>query len=79
LAAEIGATPVSVVDAGQAGEIVILAIPTRAVADLPRGLFANVPSSVSSSMSATTIPSFAMAASMQSTGAAWNTGLLPGS
>ena len=46
LAAEIGATPVSVVDAGQAGEIVILAIPTKAVADLPRGLFANVPSSV---------------------------------
>ena len=46
LAAEIGATPVSVVDAGQAGEIVILAIPTKAVADLPRGLFANVLSSV---------------------------------
>jgi 8-hydroxy-5-deazaflavin:NADPH oxidoreductase len=45
LAAEIGATPVSVVDA-QAGEIVILAIPTRAAAELPRGLFANVPSSV---------------------------------
>jgi 8-hydroxy-5-deazaflavin:NADPH oxidoreductase len=46
LAAEIGATPVSVVDAAQAGEIVILAIPTKAVAELPRGLFANVPSSV---------------------------------
>jgi predicted dinucleotide-binding enzyme len=46
LAAEIGATPVSVVDAAQAGEIVILAIPTKAVADLPRGLFADVPSSV---------------------------------
>ena len=46
LAAEIGATPVSVVDAAQAGEIVILAIPTKAVADLPRALFANVPSSV---------------------------------
>ena len=46
LAAEIGATPVSVVDAAQAGEIVILAIPTKAVTDLPRGLFANVPSSV---------------------------------
>jgi predicted dinucleotide-binding enzyme len=28
------------------GEIIILAIPTKAVADLPRGLFANVPSSV---------------------------------
>jgi predicted dinucleotide-binding enzyme len=46
LAAEIGATPVSVVDAAQAGEIVILAIPTKAVTDLPRGLFANVPRSV---------------------------------
>ena len=46
LAAEIGATPVSVVDAVNAGEIVILAIPTKAVGDLPRGLFANVPSSV---------------------------------
>ena len=46
LAAEIGATPVSVVDAAKAGEIVILAIPTKTVAELPRGLFANVPSSV---------------------------------
>jgi 8-hydroxy-5-deazaflavin:NADPH oxidoreductase len=45
-AAEIGAAPVSVVDAAKAGEVVILAIPTKAVADLPRGLFANVPSSV---------------------------------
>jgi 8-hydroxy-5-deazaflavin:NADPH oxidoreductase len=46
LAAEIGATPVSVVDAAKAGEIVIIAIPTKAVTDLPRALFANVPSSV---------------------------------
>jgi len=46
LAAEIGATPVSVVDAAKAGGIVIIAIPTKAVADLPRALFANVPSSV---------------------------------
>jgi len=46
LAAEIGATPVSVVDAAQAGEIVIIAIPTKAVADLPRALFANAPGSV---------------------------------
>jgi hypothetical protein len=46
LAAEIGAMPVSVVDAAQAGEIVIIAIPTKAIADLPRTLFANVPSSV---------------------------------
>src|SRR4029077_5820072 len=43
LAAEIDATPVSVVDAARAGEIVIIAIPTKAVADLPRALFANVP------------------------------------
>jgi 8-hydroxy-5-deazaflavin:NADPH oxidoreductase len=46
LAAEIGAAPASVVDVAKAGEIVILAIPTKAVAALPRGLFANVPSSV---------------------------------
>ena len=46
LAAEIGATPVSVVDAAKAGEIVIIAIPTKAIADLPRALFANVPRSV---------------------------------
>jgi predicted dinucleotide-binding enzyme len=46
LAAEIGATRVSVVDAAKAGDIVILAIPTKVVADRPRGLFANAPSSV---------------------------------
>src|SRR5262245_43403455 len=46
LAAEIGATPVSVLDAVKAGEIIILAIPTKAVADLPRGLLATVLSSV---------------------------------
>jgi 8-hydroxy-5-deazaflavin:NADPH oxidoreductase len=46
LAAGIGATPVSVVDAANAGDIVILAIPTKAVADLPRELFANAPGSV---------------------------------
>src|SRR5438445_2755849 len=46
LAAEIGATPVSVVVAAKAGEIVILAIPTKAAAALPRGPFANVPRSV---------------------------------
>src|SRR3954471_16173830 len=46
LAAEIGATPVSVVDAAEAADIVILAIPTKAVADLPRALFANAPRSV---------------------------------
>ena len=46
LAAELGATPASVVDAAKAAEVVILAIPTKAVADLPRGLFSNVPDSV---------------------------------
>jgi 8-hydroxy-5-deazaflavin:NADPH oxidoreductase len=46
LAAEIGAAPVTVVDAANAGEIVLIAIPTKAILDLPRTLFANVPSSV---------------------------------
>jgi 8-hydroxy-5-deazaflavin:NADPH oxidoreductase len=46
LAAEIGATPVSVVDAAKSGSVVIVSIPMKAVADLPRGLFAKVPSSV---------------------------------
>jgi 8-hydroxy-5-deazaflavin:NADPH oxidoreductase len=46
LAAELGATAASVVDAVEAAEVVILAIPTKAVAELPRGLFANVPDSV---------------------------------
>jgi hypothetical protein len=44
LAAEIGATPVSVVDAARAAEILVLAIPTKAVAELPRRLFASAPS-----------------------------------
>src|SRR5437763_11100123 len=46
LAAEIGAKRVSVVDAAQTGEIVVIAIPTKAVADLPRTLFSNAPKSV---------------------------------
>ena len=46
LAADIDATPVSVVDAARAGEVVILAIPTKAVADLPRALFASAASTV---------------------------------
>ena len=46
LAAEIGATPVSVVDAAKGADIVIVAIPTKAVVDLPRALFANAPSSL---------------------------------
>ena len=46
LAAEVGAKPVAVVDAAKGADIVILAIPTKAVADLPRALFANAPKSV---------------------------------
>jgi 8-hydroxy-5-deazaflavin:NADPH oxidoreductase len=46
LAADVGATPVSAVDAAKAGEIVFIATPTKAVADLPRGMFANVAESV---------------------------------
>ena len=46
LASEIGATAVSVVDAVKAVAVVIIAIPTKAVADLPQALFANVPDSV---------------------------------
>ena len=46
LAAELGARPVSVADAASGAEIVILAIPTKAVLDLPKALFANVPGSV---------------------------------
>ena len=46
LAAEIVATPVSVIDAAKSGEIIVIAIPTKAVPDLPRGLFATVLNSV---------------------------------
>jgi len=46
LANEIGAKAVSVTDAAKAGEIVIISIPTKAVVDLPKELFANVSSDV---------------------------------
>jgi predicted dinucleotide-binding enzyme len=46
VAMEIGATPVSVVEAAMVGEIVVLAIPTKAVTELPKALFANASSSV---------------------------------
>ena len=46
LADEIGATPVSVAEAAQAGDIVILAIPTKAVPHLPPGLFSHLPDRV---------------------------------
>jgi 8-hydroxy-5-deazaflavin:NADPH oxidoreductase len=46
LATEIGATPVSAVDAAKGADIVIVSLPEKAVADLPPGLFANVPGGV---------------------------------
>jgi predicted dinucleotide-binding enzyme len=46
LAAESGATPSSVVDAAHRGDIVVLAIATKAIPQLPRTLFAKVPASV---------------------------------
>jgi len=45
LAGEIGARPVSVADAAYGGEIVILAIPTKAALNLSAALFANAPGS----------------------------------
>ncbi|GAB3426353.1 NAD(P)-binding domain-containing protein [Flindersiella endophytica] len=42
LAAEIGARPASVFEAANLADIVIVAIPTKAVTELPRDLFANV-------------------------------------
>jgi 8-hydroxy-5-deazaflavin:NADPH oxidoreductase len=45
LASEIGAAAASVADALDTEEVVILAIPTKAVATLPLTLFAHVPSS----------------------------------
>jgi 8-hydroxy-5-deazaflavin:NADPH oxidoreductase len=44
LANKMGATAVSVQDAVKANDIVIISIPTKAVLDLPKELFANVPS-----------------------------------
>jgi hypothetical protein len=46
LAAETGATAVTVDQAAQAGEVLIVSIPEGAVARLPRGLFDGVPESV---------------------------------
>ena len=46
LAAEIGAMPVSVTEAVRSSYIVIVSIPTKAVTDLPPGLFVNMPDSV---------------------------------
>jgi predicted dinucleotide-binding enzyme len=46
LAAEIGAMPASVIDAARNADLVIVSIPTKAVADLPPGLFTNAPANV---------------------------------
>jgi predicted dinucleotide-binding enzyme len=46
LAASIGATPASVPQAVIAAEVVILAIPTKAVPALPEALFADAPATV---------------------------------
>lgn len=45
-AATIGATPAPVADVAHAGDIIILAIPTKAVPNLPPGLFSSLSSSV---------------------------------
>src|ERR1043165_5086384 len=45
VAEEIAGTPTSVADAVEGREVVILAVPTKVVADLPRALFAKLPSS----------------------------------
>jgi predicted dinucleotide-binding enzyme len=44
LAASIGATPVPVIDAARDQDVVIIAVPTKAIPDLPRPLFADAPS-----------------------------------
>ncbi|AUX46884.1 hypothetical protein SOCE26_083930 [Sorangium cellulosum] len=46
IAADVGATAVTVAEAARHGEIVIVAVPQRAVADLPKDLFAGVPADV---------------------------------
>jgi predicted dinucleotide-binding enzyme len=46
LAAETGATPVTVQEAARRGEVVVVTIPVKNVLKLPPGLFANVPDSV---------------------------------
>jgi len=46
LAAETGATPVTVQEAAQSGEVVIVTIPQKNIPSLPRDLFAGVPDNV---------------------------------
>src|SRR5436190_16446007 len=46
LAAEVGATAVTAVEAAHSGEVVVITIPERAVPDLPRDLFDGVAAEV---------------------------------
>src|ERR1044071_5014101 len=46
LASETGATPVTVEEAAQRGEVVIVTIPQKNIPQLPSNLFAGVPESV---------------------------------
>ena len=46
LEAETGATAVTVEEAARSGEVVVVSIPERKVSELPKDLFASVPSSV---------------------------------
>jgi 8-hydroxy-5-deazaflavin:NADPH oxidoreductase len=46
LAAETGAKPVSVAEAARSGEVVIVTIPEKNIAKLPRDLFAGTPDNV---------------------------------
>jgi predicted dinucleotide-binding enzyme len=46
LAAESGARPVSVAEAAQSGEVVIVTIPEKNIAELPHDLFAATPDNV---------------------------------
>ena len=46
LAEETGATPVTVNEAARSGDVVIVTIPEKNIAELPRDLFAGVPDSV---------------------------------
>lgn len=46
LAAETGATPISVERAARSGEVVVVTIPMKSVPDLPRDLFKGIPENV---------------------------------
>ena len=66
LAAETGAKPVSVGEAAQSGEVVIVTISEKNIAELPHDLFAATPDNVVIVDTATITRRTAMAASMRS-------------